>query len=199
MKSTVGQYNSWHQGWHGVDGQEVETLHCCTLYSKVHRSAATCRGCTRDNVHQTRELPTYTLGQANARLHLWKFAAWRFLCGGSALQLQMTAGVQWCAVIRASDSAGVCTAALPTVWRLLKMFNRIYPVTQQFLSSGHTQETWKHMSIAEWQGNGQEGQGSPKRGNRLQVFFNLSLKRQEETNKCWVFFLLCTYLKRGFF
>ena len=53
-----------------------------------------------------------------------------------------------------------------------------------------------------WEGNRQEGQGSPNRGNRLQVsdIFYLSLKWQEETNyKCqFFFFLLHTKLKGGF-
>ena len=37
-----------------------------------------------------------------------------------------------------------------------------------------------------WEGNRQEGQGSPNRGSRLQVsdIFYLSLKQQDETNKC---------------
>ena len=42
-----------------------------------------------------------------------------------------------------------------------------------------------------WEGNRQEGQGSPHRGNRLQGsdLFYLSLKWQEETNyKCQIFF-----------
>ena len=34
---------------------------------------------TRDDVCQTREL-TYMIGHANGRLHLWKFATWRFVC-----------------------------------------------------------------------------------------------------------------------
>ena len=49
------------------------------------------------------------------------------------------------------------------------------------------------LSLSQWQRNRQEGQGSPNRGNRLQVsdIFNLSLKLQEETNfKCQIFFLL---------
>ena len=50
---------------------------------------------------------------------------------------------------------------------------------------------------------GRKAQGSPNRGNRLQVsdIFSLSLKRQEETNyKCQIFFffLFNTKLKGGF-
>ena len=49
-----------------------------------------------------------------------------------------------------------------------------------------------------WEGNRQEGQGSPNGGNRLQVpDILISLKQQEETN--WrYFFLLYTNLKGGF-
>ena len=53
----------------------------------------------------------------------------------------------------------------------------------------------------QWEGNRQEGQGSPNGGKRLQVsdIFYLSLKQQEETNyKCQIFFLLHAKLKGGF-
>ena len=49
-----------------------------------------------------------------------------------------------------------------------------------------------------WEGNRQEGQGSPNGGNRLQVpDIFISLKQQEETNQ-WYFFLFYTNLKGGF-
>ena len=50
--------------------------------------------------------------------------------------------------------------------------------------------TLEYDSIWWWEGNRQEGQGSPNGGNRLKVsdFFNLSLKWQEETDyKCPIF------------
>ena len=39
---------------------------------------------TGDNTHQTHEI-TYMIGHANAWLHLWKFATWRFICRGLAV------------------------------------------------------------------------------------------------------------------
>ena len=54
------------------------------------------------------------------------------------------------------------------------------------------------LPLCLWEGNRQEGQGSPNGGNRLQVpDIFISLKQQEETN--WrYFFLLYTNLKGGF-
>ena len=51
-----------------------------------------------------------------------------------------------------------------------------------------------------WEGNRQEGQGSPNRGNRLQVSdIFISLKWQQETNgRYFFFFLLYTNVKGGF-
>ena len=49
----------------------------------------------------------------------------------------------------------------------------------------------RHQLLTQWEHNRQEGQGSPDRGNRLQVsdIFYLSFKQQEETNyKCQIFF-----------
>ena len=45
------------------------------------------------------------------------------------------------------------------------------------------------LTIRNWEVNRQEGQGSPNRGNRLKMsdIFSLSLRQQEETNKCYIF------------
>ena len=52
--------------------------------------------------------------------------------------------------------------------------------------------------ISYWEGNRQEGQGSPNEGNRLWVsdIFSLSFKRQEETNKCQIFLSSLHKIKR---
>ena len=60
---------------------------------------------------------------------------------------------------------------------------------------------WKilqDMGIPDWEGNRQEGQGSPNGGNKLQVpYIFISLKRQEETN-WWYFFPSLYKFKRRF-
>ena len=56
-------------------------------------------------------------------------------------------------------------------------------------------------NLLQWEGNRQEGQGSPNEGNRLQGsdIFYLSLKQQAEINyKNQIFFLLHTKLKGDF-
>ena len=65
------------------------------------------------------------------------------------------------------------------------MVSRAWNTIQSFPKSLLTCDLWPVWEL--WEGNRQEGQGSPKGGNSLQMsdIFYLSLKQQEETNyKC---------------
>ena len=60
--------------WASREARSIRYSECST--QKHYRSQ---RMHAHDNRHQTREL-TYMLGHADTHWHLWKFAAWRFVC-----------------------------------------------------------------------------------------------------------------------
>ena len=75
-------------------------------------------------------------------------------------------------------------AGVPS-WRLSRQWHpRLGSEREGWALRGRSSETQ-----ALWEDNRQEGQGSPNRGNSLQAsdIFCLSLKQQEETNKCQIF------------
>ena len=112
---------------------------------------------TCDNAHQTHELLTYTLGCAKARLHLWKLAAWRFLCRGpTADHSRCCEDADW---FEPQPQLALAQRLCQTVWRLSKMFNRtiLWPGT-----SAPRDVPKRHESI--WPHKGERVTGKKVRG-----------------------------------